>query len=201
MTADGSWQATADRLTRPRGRPRGAALRQLRQRCKDKLQELQVELPVPFTIERFCENLGQRLGRQIVLCPVDTQTGPCGLWVATPAIDYFLYEQDTTPLHREQILGHEAGHRAFNHHSAEIMHHELSKLLGLDVDLIRHVLGRTTYSDTEEQEAEVFGTFVLEQAIRAVVPVPQPADPVVAAVLHRVETALTGSDIAPDAER
>jgi hypothetical protein len=190
---------TADRVPRRRRRkPRGVALRQLRQRCKNKLQDLQLELPAPFTIERFCELLGQRLSRQIVLCPVDTRTGPCGLWVATPTTDYFLYESATTPLHREQILLHEAGHRAFNHHSAEVMHDELAKLLGLDVELIRHVLGRTTYSDTEEQEAEVFGTFVLEQAVRAVIPAPQPADPEVAAVLHRVQTALTGSDSAPD---
>jgi len=189
---------TADRPTWGRERPRGVALGRLRRHCQAKLQELHLDLPVPFTIEAFCQALGARLGRQIVLCPVDTRTGPCGLWVATDTTDYFLYERATTPLHREQIVGHEAGHRVFNHRSAEVMHDELAELLDLNVELVRQVLGRTAYSDQEEQVAEVFGTLVVEQAVRAVVPVRQPPDPEIAAVLDRVQTALTGSDNAPD---
>jgi hypothetical protein len=63
--------------------------RGLRERCQAKLKGLGLDLPVPFTIEAFCEALAAHLGRQIVLCPVDTRTGPSGLWVATATTDYF----------------------------------------------------------------------------------------------------------------
>jgi hypothetical protein len=179
-----------DRAAPGKERARGVALRRLRRRCEAKLQEIDLNLPVPFTIEGFCQRLGARLGRRIVLCPVDTRTGPCGLWVATDTTDYFLYEQATTPLHKEVIVGHEAGHLVFGHHSAEVMHEELAGLLGLNVALVRTVLGRTRYSSQEEQEAEVFSTVLLERAVRAVSPGRQPADPQDVAVLDRVRSAL-----------
>jgi hypothetical protein len=191
--ADGwSWQVTSDPPKRGRERPRGVALGRLRRRCQARLDALGLDLPVPFTIEAFCEDLGRRLGRQIVLCPVDTYTGSCGLWVATDTTDYFFYEGTTTPLHKEVIVGHEAGHLVFGHSSADVMPEELAGLLGLDVALVRHVLGRTSYSTEEEQEAEVFGTVLLEQAVRAAAPARHPASPEDAEVLHRVQAALTG---------
>jgi hypothetical protein len=177
-----------------RDQPRGLALRRLQRRCQAKLNGLQLELPVPFTIQAFCQRLAQRLSRQIVLCPVDTRTGPCGLWVATADIDYFFYERATSKLHQELIVGHEAGHRVFNHHSAEVMPDELADVLGLKVHLVHRMLGRTTYTREEEQEAEVFGTLVVQQAVRAAVPARPPADPAVAAALDRVQAALTGTD-------
>lgn len=71
-------------------------------------------------------------------------------------------------------MGHEAGHRVFDHHSAEVMHDELAGLLGLNVELVRHVLGRQSYSQPEEEEAEVFGTLVVERVARDAPPAPRP---------------------------
>jgi hypothetical protein len=183
---------TTARDTHLRERPRGVALGRLRRRCQAKLHELDLDLPVPFTAEGFCQALGQRLGRPIVLCPIDTRTGPCGLWVATDTTDYFLYELATTQLHKELIVGHEAGHLVFGHHSDDVMDEELARLLGLNVELVRRVLGRRSHSTEQEWVAEVFGTVVVERAVRR--PVSRQAqDPADAAVLRRVEAALTGS--------
>jgi hypothetical protein len=187
---------TGDRAGSGRKRPRGGvSLTKLRRRCQAKLAELDLELPVPFTMEGFLQALGARFGRRIVLCPVDTRTGPCGLWVATPSTFYFFYERATSGLHKDQILGHEAGHVAFEDASAHVLNQEeLAGLLGLDAAMVRRVLGRTNYEDQEEQRAEVFGTVVLERAVRAVPAAPPPTDPEVAEVLRRVQAALTGSE-------
>jgi hypothetical protein len=187
----------ADQAT-DRQQPRGLALRRLQRRCQAKLDELQLTFPVPFTIPGFCQLLGQRFGRQIVPSPVDTQTGPCGLWVATVDTDYFFYERATSALHQELIVGHEAGHLVLGHDSVEVMHDEVAGILGLKPALVQRMLARKSYSTAEEQEAEVFGTLVVHQAVHAVVPARQPADPGVAAVLDRVADALTGSPEPPD---
>jgi hypothetical protein len=171
------------------------AVGELRKACRDKLADLRLELPVPFTIEAFCEALGARLGRQIVLCPVDTRTGPCGLWVALEDVHLFFYERVTSPLHQEQIVCHEAGHAVFEDDAANVLDdEELAGLLGLDPVMVRRVLGRTSYDDEVEQRAEVFGTMVVELAVHApAAPPSTDADP----VLHRVQAALTGGDAPP----
>jgi hypothetical protein len=162
--------------------------RGLRQRCEAKLQEL--ELPVPFTIEAFCEVVGAHLGRQVVLCPVDTRTGPCGLWVATPEAHLFFYERDTTPLHKALILGHEAGHALFEDDAADVLDaEELAGLLGLNPLMVRRVLGRTSYDDEGEQRAEVFGRLVAKRAARDAPPSPRPATQELA-IVGRLESAL-----------
>lgn len=184
-----SWQVT-ERKQPGRERPRGGtSLNRLRRRCQAKLQALHLELPVPFDIEAFCDVLGARLGRQIVLCPVDTRTGPCGLWVATATADYLFYERATTRLHQLLIVAHEAGHMVFGHHSAEVMHDELARLLGLNVELVRHVIGRQSYVTAEEQEAEVFGRLIVERAAGDARPVPRPAT-TESAIVGRLESAL-----------
>jgi hypothetical protein len=161
--------------------------RRLRQRCQTKLQEL--DLPVPFTVEAFCAALGARLGRQVLPRPVDTRTGPCGLWVATDTTDYLFYERATTRLHQLLIVGHEAGHMVMGHHSAEVMRDELARLLGLNVELVRQVVGRQSYSTADEQEAEVFGRLIVERAGGEAPQPPRPAT-VEAAIVGRLESAL-----------
>jgi hypothetical protein len=176
-----------------------AEIARLRRRCQAKLDSLGLDLPVPFTAEAFCQGLGVCLGRPIMLCPVDTRTGPCGLWVATASTHYFFYERATSSLHKEQIVGHEAGHAVFEHASADVLDgDELAGLLDLDVQLIRQVLGRATYSRQEEREAEVFGTFVLERAVHAPPPARPSARPEDAAVLERVRSALGSPADIPD---
>jgi hypothetical protein len=84
------------------GRRRGPTLRELSQRCEQKLNDLDLQLPVP-TIEAFLQALGARLNRRFILWPMDTPTGMCGLWVETIyGCDVIFFERDTTPLHRRR---------------------------------------------------------------------------------------------------
>jgi hypothetical protein len=191
---------TGERAGPSRERPRGGtSLNRLRRRCQARLQALDLELPVPFDIELFCQALAARRGRSIMLCPVDTWTGPCGLWVATDTTDHFFYERATSPLHQDLIVLHEIGHMVCDHGSAEVLDGELAGILGLDPELVSRVLGRTTYSSGEEQEAEVLASLLLVQAVRHPPPSRRPADPEVAAELDRVQAALRGSHNDPDA--
>jgi len=171
----------------------GVSLNRLRRRCEAKLQALGLELPVPFDIEVFCQALGARRGRRIVLGPVDTWTGPCGLWVATDTTDYFLYERATSRLHQDLIVLHEVGHLVCEHRSAELLDGEMAGVLGFDPELVTRVLGRMSYSSQEEQEAEVLASLVLMRAVRDPLP-SRPADPELAAKLDRVQAALRGSN-------
>jgi hypothetical protein len=186
--------------TRPgRRRPQGVDLDQLRRECLGKLGELGLELPTPFTIEAFCARLGVCLGRQIVLCPVNTtfatSTGPCGLWVRIQGADLFFYEQATSSYHKDHVLAHEAGHAAFGDPSTVVLDEdELAGLVGLSPVTVQRVRGRTSYDKPRERRAEVFGTVVNELAIRAG-PIAPPTAPhsEAAAVLSRLQAALTGS--------
>jgi hypothetical protein len=188
--ADGQVRVPALDLVVRVGR-RGVPLGVLWQRCEAKLQELDLNLPVP-TIEAFCDAVGAALGRRIELRPADTPVGMCGLWVEYPDCDLFYYERATTPWHQALILGHEIGHLVFGHRSAKATREVLAKLLGLDVRLVQGVLARTSpYTDDEECLADVFGTLVASRAVRAVVPAQQPTDPAAAEVLDRLRASLT----------
>jgi hypothetical protein len=185
---------TGERTGSGRERPGGAtSLNRLRRRCQARLRVLCLELPVPFDIQAFCRALGARRGRPIVLCSVNTWTGPCGLWVATDTTDYFFYERATSRLHQDLIVLHEIGHMVCEHRSAELLDGEMAGILGLDAGMVSRVLGRTTYSSGEEQEAEVLASLLLTRAVRDPPPSRRPADPEVAAELDRVQAALKGS--------
>jgi hypothetical protein len=164
-----------------------------------KLDQLGLQLPAPWSREAFCERLGVCLDRQIVPCPVNTtsatRSGACGLWVRVPSADLFFYEQATSPYHKDHVVGHEAGHLAFDDPTVQILDEdELAGLIGLNPVTVERVLGRNgSYDKPRERRAEMFGTVVNDLAIRAG-PVAPPAAPSEAAeVLSRLYAALTGS--------
>jgi len=94
-----------------------------------------------------------------------TRLGPCGVWLALAEGDYIFYESDTSQLHREHIILHELGHLLCDHRPTEVIDGKvLTQLLPtLDPTVVRRVLGRTTYSAVEEQEAEVVASLVRER--------------------------------------
>src|SRR5688500_4507371 len=101
--------------------------KELRARCEARLRAL--DLPAPFSAQAFCDRLAARRGRPILLQPIANQAGSWGLWVATPTADYIFYEQETSPLHQEHIILHEACHILCVHHSTPIAEAELPRLL------------------------------------------------------------------------
>lgn len=139
------------------------SLRSIRKRCESALRH--IEVPAPFVIEEFCQEISRRGHRPLHLLPKLTRLGPCGVWLALPEGDYIFYESDTSQLHREHIILHELGHLLCHHRPTEVIDGKvLTQLLpSLDPTVVRRVLGRTTYTAVEEQEAEVVASVVRER--------------------------------------
>ena len=137
--------------------------RRLRQRCEARLREL--DLPDPFDVRTFCEELGAKRSHPIVLHPLTGTVGACGVWVSVPSADLIFYEQETSRLHQEHIILHEVSHLICDHHPVPVSRSEISELLfpDLHVETVKHVLQRGGYSTVEEREAETLASLILER--------------------------------------
>lgn len=140
------------------------SLRNVRRQCEQKLKG--VDIPVPFDGKAFRDVVAQRRGRPIHLVAKGDSVGPCGIWLSLPKSDYVFYESSTSPMHRDHIIAHELGHLLCDHVSHETLDDEVIRALmpDLDVDVVRKVMARTTYTAAEEQEAEMIASLVLERS-------------------------------------
>ncbi|WP_406172328.1 ParH-like protein [Streptomyces sp. NBC_00996] len=135
------------------------------ERCRHIVDGL--ELPDPFDAVTFIEMLGRARERPIELVPIAAGPHiPCGLLVTTDHADRILYAADTTPLHQQHILLHEAAHLICGHDkTAQADSAAASPLLPhLPGSLVRRVLGRTVYTEPHEREAELVASFILCRA-------------------------------------
>ncbi len=165
-------------------------LKQQRKRCEARLRGL--TLPVPFDVRSFCRSLAACRNRPLLLRPMASKAGPCGLWVAGPTADYIFYERETSPLHQEHIILHEASHLLCGHHPAPVSETGLSRLLfpDLEPEMVKEVLARAAYSLEDEREAELLASLILERA-RAGTPCGAPGvDSETEGVLKRLEASL-----------
>ncbi|HEY9392259.1 MAG TPA: hypothetical protein VIR27_21110 [Mycobacteriales bacterium] len=153
----------------------GVHHRRQRRRCERLARA--VPLPTPFTPATFVQAVAEMRHRSIELIPV---TGgvemPTGLVVSTDGADYIVYTADTTRLHRWQIVAHEVGHLLCGHRHGLALSETVSALLtpNLSVELVRRVLGRTTYEQWEEREAELFAYAIVRRALRVSPPPDEP---------------------------
>lgn len=128
-----------------------------------------LELPDPFGAESFIAALARRRGRPIELIGVPSRPDrPCGLLVTTARSDLIIYSSDTSTVHRQHILLHEAAHLVREHDQAA---HAATGGVGallphLSPSLIRNVLGRTVYTEPQEREAELIATMIHHRASR-----------------------------------
>lgn len=169
-------------------------LRRVQARCESLVRGL--DIPDPFDVRELCDRVEIRSGRAIHLEPMPLPTeGPCGLWVATPQVDYIFYESQTSRLHQEHIIAHELGHLLCDHRLTEVVGEEATRLVlpELDPEMVKRVLQRTHYSAAEEQEAEMIASLILQQANH------RPFDPTwtapagTADLVHRLERSLRQS--------
>jgi hypothetical protein len=85
-----------------------------------------------------------------------------GLWWDTDTVDYIYYEQDTTPHHQRHIVLHEGSH-ILRGHQGPTLPELLSRVAPhLDPKLIRSLLCRSVFDETQEAEAEVLATLIEE---------------------------------------
>jgi hypothetical protein len=109
-----------------------------------------------------------------------------------PSADYVFFEIATSPLHREHIILHELGHLLRDRAPTEVIDDRALRLLlpTLNVDVVRRVMGRTSYTAVEEQEAEMIASLVLDRVMVRAAPRDVVSDSEVAAVIGRLESTL-----------
>ncbi|WP_225850427.1 ParH-like protein [Streptomyces sp. HPF1205] len=159
----------------------GRGDRRLWHRCRNLVDGL--PLPNPFDTATFVGVLAMTRGRPIRLVPVTARPHlPCGLLVSTDDTDCILYPADTTPLHQQHIQLHEAAHILCGHQEASAVAASAAEVLlpHLPASLVARVLGRTVYTEPQEEEAELVASLILHRAARlarADAAAPPPAGP------------------------
>ncbi|MEU2715914.1 regulator component [Streptomyces sp. NPDC007205] len=138
----------------------------MQRRCLTILRDLGVQRSLPF--EAIREQVQELRGRPLVLRELPEEvaaTGVCGLWMGTDKADYIFYEARTAPLHREHIILHEIGHVLCDHHRgvtnrAEDLAGPLVGDLQLQPHFVNRLMARTSYTTSEEQEAEMIASLI-----------------------------------------
>ncbi|MCZ7414802.1 MULTISPECIES: hypothetical protein [unclassified Streptomyces] len=154
-----------------------------RARCEAVADAL--DLPRPFDLDVLCERIAAERGRPLRLVPLEAAPDgslPCGVWVATRNTDLIFYEPATSSFHKLQIVLHELSHMLLGHGSPDAERPAyVSRLMPepdgepveddedeLDMDQLLHILGRTSYSDDEERDAELLATILSDRAVTSV---------------------------------
>ncbi|MGV2921175.1 hypothetical protein [Streptomyces alfalfae] len=161
--------------------------RELRRHCKRTLRSLGIQ--PPLRVRELCRLLGEHRGRPIRLVPYSLPVpGPSGLWIATGKTDYIVFQSETSKAHQDHIILHEIGHMMAGHQSpaagADLWR---TMLPDISPSVITSMLGRTSYDEDREREAELVATIILEWAsVLDVVSPRKSADP----GTHLVQSAL-----------
>ncbi|MEU6070684.1 hypothetical protein ABZ864_41150 [Streptomyces sp. NPDC047082] len=77
--------------------------------------------------------------------------------------DFVIYEARTTRAHQEHIIAHELAHILCGHQAMDNADNTVLRQLFPDIapEVVRRVLQRTRYSDSNEQEAEIMASLLL----------------------------------------
>jgi hypothetical protein len=154
-----------------------------------------LDLPDPFDLAEFCTRLGRQIGRDIVLMSHSMVIGGlCGTWMRTAKADYVFYEEDTSQLHQQHIIFHEVGHILRSHVPGKELSKDVARTIaaGLKVSDVFRVLGRDSYTDDDEFEAELIATLVLSRIGRQTVrEKPRATDPTANEIIARITNSLS----------
>ncbi|GAA5109426.1 hypothetical protein GCM10025762_16120 [Haloechinothrix salitolerans] len=138
----------------------------MRRECTTLLADLR--LPDCEDLSALIRHLSEVRGRPLHVVPVSLMASqPCGVWVAATDADWIFYDADTTRAHQEHIILHEIGHMICCHRGGGHLDEDTASAFFPDIDpqLVRDMLARTTYSDEQEQQAEVMA-FLLAERLR-----------------------------------
>ena len=139
----------------------------LKQQCSQLARAL--DLPPHWSVPELASRLSTLRGHPVHIDFLPrSQPGeiPCGLWLATDTADYIYARQGTSNLHHKHFVLHEVGHMICGHQGLDISLGFASMLPHLKPEMIRRALGRTTYSDPQELEAEAFADLLYHYARR-----------------------------------
>ena len=154
-----------------------------------------LDLPDPFDLSEFCTRLGRQIGREIVLMSHSMVIGGlCGTWMRTAKADYVFYEEDTSQLHQQHIIFHEVGHILRSHVPGKELSKDVARTIaaGMKVSDVFRVLGRDSYTDDDEFEAELIATLILSRIGRQTArEEPRATDPTADDIIARITNSLS----------
>ena len=113
------------------------------------------------TMDDFVSEVSARRERsiQVLNLPEGVKTGSlCGAWIPGRDQDFIFISPDVKGAHRDHVLAHELGHVELDHQPGEmasVMTHVVDRTEAT------HMLGRTSFSDPQEREAERFAEQLL----------------------------------------
>ncbi|GAA2273936.1 MULTISPECIES: hypothetical protein [Kitasatospora] len=94
----------------------------------------------------------------------DIVQGVCGLWIRVERADFIFVHQDTSRAHQDHIIAHELAHILRDHQGSPVLPpvKPVSDRLVPDLDpqVVKMMLGRTSYEHEDEREAEMIGTYL-----------------------------------------
>lgn len=155
-------------------------------------------LPDPFDLPEFCSWFGRRQGREIVLLSHEMAVGGlCGTWMRTAKADYVFYEASTSKLHQTHIVLHELAHILRRHVPGSELSKDLVRSIapGIKVSDVFRVLGRDSYNDDDEFEAELIATLILRRIGRQRVrEAPKATNPTAEEIIARITNSLSRGD-------
>ena len=128
-----------------------------------------LDVPEPFDLELFVDRLAEVRGRTLTLVPypMGGHGSPCGMWVALADADVIFVDEATTGTQRANIVAHELGHLVADHAADPelVRAFRARRFPDLDPSMVERVLGRTSFTRQEEQEAEVFAWLLLGRQV------------------------------------
>lgn len=140
---------------------------QTRRRASQAL--LRLDLPTPFDIDEFRRRIEADRRRPLTLrrLPTEAASAFCGIYIQTADADLVYYVAATASAHEEHIIVHELMHLVMGHGALQAppasVGEDLARLLpGLDPSLVERALGRSGYRASEEHEAELLASMVMQ---------------------------------------
>ncbi|MFI5538706.1 hypothetical protein ACIA5H_20185 [Nocardia sp. NPDC051900] len=125
-------------------------------------------LPGRFTVGELAEAVAERRARPLRLRPESFPvTGLTGGLLVTDAIDFIAYQRNTSKMHQDHIVCHELGHLLAGHRTVDVRGAEAVRLLAPNIDpaVVRRMLGRTSYAQPQEREAEHLANMLMRHHI------------------------------------
>lgn len=139
----------------------------LRSSCQRRLGGLPV--PQPFDLTAFAATVARHRARPLhilLLHGLDGSEELSGAWLAGRTADFVYIDADASPWHRDLIALHEIAHILCGHQASARWMHDLGArvLPGLSDVTLTRMLGRHGYSTSQEREAELMASLILDRA-------------------------------------
>jgi hypothetical protein len=166
----------------------------LRRRCEDVLND--IEIPAPWSLDRFLALLSERRNRPIILAQASV---PCGQhisaqWWKQPEADVILYAKTQSTFYKELSVLHEVGHMLCGHDrgaaslSGPFTDADLTEITCAPAAAAVIFSRNSRFDSVEEQEAELTAyrlKVMIERSERLHAPLSDLAAPRVVHVMRR----------------